>query len=250
VLRIVSGRGVAQGGRDHSSHRLVAVGLSERWALGVLWTLAALAGVIGYMMTRSSLAIAAAALFVIAMILFAVFLGYVRVVQGNDRMLSRSGTMTPFVVDFMYKRRVAEVMLDVCLVSLSYYAAYRLRFDGDQLPLYFDSFLRSLPVALGVQMVAFFVVGVYRGVWRLFGLMDGVVAAKGVAALVTEHTPRTHVGTALTLQTSAGFLLTLVSMRLVPPLVSIGGWKWAFVLLAPGPLLGAWAMKRLVVRGS
>jgi UDP-GlcNAc:undecaprenyl-phosphate GlcNAc-1-phosphate transferase len=72
-------------------------------------------------------------------------------------------------------------MLDVCLVSLSYYAAYRLRFDGDQLPLYFDSFLRSLPVALGVQMVAFFVVGVYRGVWRLFGLMDGVVAAKGVA---------------------------------------------------------------------
>jgi MFS family permease len=70
------------------------------------------------------------------------------------------------------------------------------------------------------------------------------------SALVTEHTPRTHVGTALTLQTSAGFLLTLVSMRLVPPLVSIGGWKWAFVLLAPGPLLGAWAMKRLVVRGS
>jgi len=66
------------------------------------------------------------------------------------------------------------------------------------------------------------------------------------SALVTEHTPRTHVGTALTLQTSAGFLLTMVSMRLVPPLVSAGGWKWAFVFLVPGPLLGAWAMKRLI----
>jgi nitrate/nitrite transporter NarK len=65
------------------------------------------------------------------------------------------------------------------------------------------------------------------------------------SALVTEHTPRTHVGTALTLQTSAGFLLTMVSMRLVPPLVSLGGWQWVFVFLAPGPLLGAIAMWRL-----
>jgi MFS family permease len=67
------------------------------------------------------------------------------------------------------------------------------------------------------------------------------------SALVTEHTPRTHVGTALTLQTSAGFLLTMVSMRLVPPMVERAGWPWAFVFLAPGPLLGAWAMKKLAV---
>jgi MFS family permease len=65
------------------------------------------------------------------------------------------------------------------------------------------------------------------------------------SALVTEHTPRTHVGTALTLQTSAGFLLTMVSMRLVPPITAAAGWKWAFVFLVPGPLLGAVAMKAL-----
>ena len=70
------------------------------------------------------------------------------------------------------------------------------------------------------------------------------------SALVTEHTPRTHVGTALTLQTSAGFLLTMISMRLVPPLVVLGGWKWAFLFLVPGPLLGAWAMKRLMAYDS
>ena len=69
------------------------------------------------------------------------------------------------------------------------------------------------------------------------------------SALVTEHTPRTHVGTALTLQTSAGFLLTMVSMRLVPPISAAAGWQWAFVFLAPGPLLGAWAMRRLSVSG-
>jgi MFS family permease len=65
------------------------------------------------------------------------------------------------------------------------------------------------------------------------------------SALVTDHTPRTHVGTALTLQTSAGFLLTMVSMRLVPPVSAMAGWQWAFLFLAPGPLLGALAMRRL-----
>ncbi|HYT68382.1 MAG TPA: MFS transporter [Vicinamibacterales bacterium] len=65
------------------------------------------------------------------------------------------------------------------------------------------------------------------------------------SALVTDYTARTHVGTALTLQTSAGFLLTMVSMRLVPPVSSMAGWRWAFLFLAPGPLLGALAMRRL-----
>jgi MFS family permease len=65
------------------------------------------------------------------------------------------------------------------------------------------------------------------------------------SALVTDHTPRTHVGTALTLQTSAGFLLTMVSMRLVPPISVMAGWQWAFLFLAPGPILGALAMRRL-----
>jgi MFS family permease len=65
------------------------------------------------------------------------------------------------------------------------------------------------------------------------------------SALVTDHTARTHVGTALTLQTSAGFLLTMVSMRLVPPISATAGWQWAFLFLAPGPLLGALAMRRL-----
>jgi len=184
VLRVMSGRRASQGGRDHSSHRLVAVGLSERWAVGVLWVLAALAGIIGHALVRDSGAwsVPVAALFVLAMVIFAVYLSHVRVYQETDRLLVRSGTLTPVVVDFMYKRRVAEVVLDACLVTVSYYSAYRLRFDGDAIQLYFWNFLQSLPIVLAVQMIAFFVVGVYRGVWRLFGLMDAVVVAKGVVA--------------------------------------------------------------------
>ena len=181
VLRIISGRRASQGGRDHSSHRLVAIGLSERRAVLVLWTLAALAGMIAHGVVRDGGAsLPAAVLFVIAMVIFAVYLSHVRVYEDADRLLLRSGTLTPFVVNVMYKRRIAEVLLDAALVTVSYYSAYRLRFDGSVIQLYFASFLASLPILLGVQMVAFFVVGVYRGVWRHFGLMDAVVVAKGV----------------------------------------------------------------------
>ncbi len=68
------------------------------------------------------------------------------------------------------------------------------------------------------------------------------------SALVSEFSPRTHVGTALTLQTCAGFLLTMVSLRLLPAVAGHVGWQWAFLLLVPGPLLGAFAMRRLAVR--
>lgn len=65
------------------------------------------------------------------------------------------------------------------------------------------------------------------------------------SALVAEASPPAHVGTALTLQTCAGFLLTTLTIRLAPAVAAGVGWQWTFLLLAPGPLLGAAAMKRL-----
>jgi MFS family permease len=65
------------------------------------------------------------------------------------------------------------------------------------------------------------------------------------SALVSEFSPKTHVGTALTLQICAGFLLTMVSMRLIPVVANAAGWRWVFLLLVPGPVLGALAMRRL-----
>jgi MFS family permease len=65
------------------------------------------------------------------------------------------------------------------------------------------------------------------------------------SALVSEHAPREFVGTALTLQTCVGFLLTMVTIELLPRLADAVGWQWASLLLVPGPLLGAWAMARM-----
>ena len=182
VLRMASGRSVAQGGRDHSSHRLVAIGLSEPAAVAVLWMLAALGGLLAIAIQRfhNDWPSIAALLFLLSMLIFAVYLAHVRVYDEGDTALLGSRRITPFVVDFMYKRRVAEVLLDLCLVSIAYYAAYRLRFEGPEFSVFFGSFLQSLPLIVGVQMVALFAVGGYRGVWRYFSLMDGVTIVRGV----------------------------------------------------------------------
>ena len=65
------------------------------------------------------------------------------------------------------------------------------------------------------------------------------------SAAVTELSPPEYVGTALTMQTATGFLLTLFSIQLVPLFVDAQGWSLAFGTLALGPVVGVWAMLRL-----
>ena len=65
------------------------------------------------------------------------------------------------------------------------------------------------------------------------------------SACVTELGDPRYIGTALTVQTCCGFLLTTASIKLIPPLVERVGWRYAFAALAPGPLLGVAAMLRL-----
>jgi hypothetical protein len=65
------------------------------------------------------------------------------------------------------------------------------------------------------------------------------------SAGVSELAPPERIGTALTLQTSLGFLLTLLTIRLVPALEGLVTWRWAFAFLAVGPAAGILAMLRL-----
>ncbi|HEX3555662.1 MAG TPA: MFS transporter [Thermoanaerobaculia bacterium] len=65
------------------------------------------------------------------------------------------------------------------------------------------------------------------------------------SAAVSELADPRYVGTALTVQTSLGFLLTTVTLRIIPPLRDLLGWERAFILLALGPAFGIWSMLRL-----
>jgi MFS family permease len=78
-------------------------------------------------------------------------------------------------------------------------------------------------------------------IWGFFVIADSAQ----FSTLVTEHADQAYVGTALTLQLAIGFTLTVATIWLVPYLVDAVGWRYAFMLLAPGPALGVAAMLRL-----
>jgi len=64
------------------------------------------------------------------------------------------------------------------------------------------------------------------------------------SAIITELADQSYVGTAVTLQLAAGFVLTVVTIWLVPVLRDSAGWGWAFMVLVPGPVLDVAAMLR------
>jgi MFS family permease len=77
--------------------------------------------------------------------------------------------------------------------------------------------------------------------WGFFVVADSAQ----FSALVTEVAPSESVGTALMLQTSMGFLLTMVTIQALPQLVDLVDWQWAFAPLALGPAAGIWSIRRL-----
>lgn len=82
--------------------------------------------------------------------------------------------------------------------------------------------------------------------WGFFVIADSAQ----FSVLVTESVPPHMVGTALTLQVSIGFLLTTITIQLIPPLVAALGWQWVFPVLAIGPVLGILSIQRLAAQPS
>ena len=107
------------------------------------------------------------------------------------------------------------------------------------------------PVAYGVLSLFSVLAGLFfrqPAVLTVLCLVWGfavVADSAQFSAAVSELADSRYIGTALTLQTSLGFLLTLFTIRIIPPLVDQVGWEWAFAVLAVGPAFGVWSMLRL-----
>jgi len=191
VARLLSGRSPAKGGRDHSSHRLVAIGLSERDAVLVLWLLAAVGGGIGLLLRNFSpdWSLPVGSVFLIAMCAFAVYLARVRVYEDLPPGQVTDG-FTLLQSNFMNRRRVVEVLVDVTVIGASYYWATGLVFyDPEGYLRNAEVFYRSLPVIVTTQLIAFFGRGLYRGVWQPFArpdvnkVLEGVLAGTAIAQI-------------------------------------------------------------------
>lgn len=182
LSRKLSARKASVGGRDHTSHRLVAMGYPESRAVLLLYAFAVLGGATAITLSRASLEEASVltGVLVIGLMLLGVRLARVNVYGGADFALLKDKPYTPLLVDFTYKRRVFELLLDLLLASLAYYAAYVVRF-ADDFPVYANLFIQSFPTVIGCELAGLYLAGAYRGIWRYVSVSDLGTYLKGIA---------------------------------------------------------------------
>jgi UDP-GlcNAc:undecaprenyl-phosphate GlcNAc-1-phosphate transferase len=177
IVRLLEGRPVYQGGRDHSSHRLVYHGLSERRAVVLLAVIAAGLGAtsLAYNVLGNGRITLVGVLLTFAMLVqFGSFLSNAE--QGPVRE-SGNVVLRTFVV---HRRRLIESLVDFALVTASFTAAYMLRLGGSGTDSQKTFFLFALPVLLAARYAAFIPFGLYRGVWRYAGARDATAVASAV----------------------------------------------------------------------
>jgi len=187
VTRILSGRPVSVGGRDHPSHCLVAIGISERKTVLLLYGLSIVSGLLAYVSYRVGLAYTLVLLAFLGLGLLAlgIYLNRIQVVASEQ--VPEGGTTFKLLVDFPYKRQVSTIAVDLLLIILAYYTAYLLRFEG-AFGLHAAWFFQSLPAVVVIQLAALTAFGAYRGIWRYTGLQDllrlGQAVTAGAAGVV------------------------------------------------------------------
>jgi UDP-GlcNAc:undecaprenyl-phosphate GlcNAc-1-phosphate transferase len=183
VLRKLWGRKASQGGRDHTSHRLVALGLSERNAVLMLYGFAICAGLLSLAISQLELtqSLALIGVFTVILVIIGVYLSNVKVYEDREVDLAvRDRAVFTFLINVSYKRRVFEVFLDAFLITISYYISYALLFGTFEQSSNWSLFVSTLPLLIVLKLAAFLLVGVYRGIWRYTSIGDFITFAKGV----------------------------------------------------------------------
>jgi UDP-GlcNAc:undecaprenyl-phosphate/decaprenyl-phosphate GlcNAc-1-phosphate transferase len=182
VTRKLSRRPISQGGRDHTSHRLVALGVTERRAVLTCYTIASVSGAVALSSRwlESAVTIGLVSAFAVLLLMLGVYLARVGVYQADEQ---PSGVpIFNAIADFAYKRRIFEAMLDVVLVTLAYYGAYLMRWDGKMPEQQVSIFVKTLPIIIIVDMCFLLAGGVYRGLWRYVGIDDLLIIMRSVFA--------------------------------------------------------------------
>jgi UDP-GlcNAc:undecaprenyl-phosphate GlcNAc-1-phosphate transferase len=185
LARPLSGRSAFLGGRDHTSHRLAALGIGERRAVVVLYVLALVGAAvgIGLILLPIGLAYGLVGLYVALLGLIGIYLGHI----GVHRELPSETTPLPGEVTSRY--RIYEVMLDVVLITGAYYLAFISRFRDQEFDAFIRNFALSVPIVVGIQIATLWLWGKYRQVWghigprEMFALGRASILGVGVSVI-------------------------------------------------------------------
>lgn len=176
VVRTLSGRPVSIGGRDHTSHRLVAVGLSETAAVLVLHGISLLSGAVAFAFYQVGLSYAwfLGAILTLGLVLFGIFLAHVHVYPEDrvPRDAERSGRFS-LIADFSYKRVVLWVIVDTLTILVAWYAAFLIRYgQTSEWAAQVTRFADTAPFAIIGGLAGLYIRGLYRTDWQHLSLHE------------------------------------------------------------------------------
>ncbi len=226
VVRWFSGRAISQGGRDHASHRLVAVGLSETMAVVILYGISFASGATAFVLYRVGFSYSwfLAALAMMGLVLFGIVLGSVKVypedsVPWEATGGARGGFTLP--TDFRYKRMLLWVLIDTVTILLAWYVAFLVRYsESPQWGAQVVRFTNSASLAVLSVLVALFARGLYRSDWQHFSLHELRIIITGTAlglagtlAVLTVLEPGQPLSPTLLLVAFGAVLLMLAGTR-------------------------------------
>jgi len=176
ITRLALGKPISKRALDHSHHRLARLGLSQFSATATLVGLQALAGVCAIAISvvpgyDAVLLLPFVVLFFALVTLFLMDKSFDADLPGRDADLP---LIARAILSFGYKRRLVELVLDLALVMAAYFGAMSLRYDFSLRADQVGEMLIGLPWVILLSCGAFWIAGVYRGIWRHTGVADAV----------------------------------------------------------------------------
>lgn len=184
--RAFRSKSIFEGGKDHTSHRLVTLGLSPRKTVLLLYAISTVFGLIAISYSRLNIFVISVIAFLgmVILLFFGLFLFEVTTKDNQITYNHKLKNMQNNVIlnsILMHKRRFIEVFLDFMLICIAYYSAYFLRFEGALLVNNLFLIKESLVWIILIKMSVFFIFGLYRGVWRYISISDLLTIFKVVS---------------------------------------------------------------------
>jgi len=171
ITRLLEGKRIYEGGVDHTSHRLVFLGFSERTAVLILYGLAVFSGIMAVIIRYYTYPFA-----FIAIPLFMVFIGIcgaylIHIKAYSEEKNGQTHNFATIILELTYKQKILEITIDVIFVIISLMIAYLLRFEelaGENI----NIFLEALPIFIVAQLVCNYIFGIYMAVWKYISIRD------------------------------------------------------------------------------
>ena len=201
VTRLLEGRPILKGGTDHTSHGLVALGISEERVVWLVWGLAAGGGMIGLGIRSVSrpVAYAVGGTLLILLTLFGFYLLSSRMSDlersggadtgGRDEGRADEAESTQRfnrLLRLHHRFPLLTVLMDVALVAIAYFGAYLVRWDTEQLPAELVYFRQTLAMVIVLKLMGLAAAGAYAPRFRHYSFADvwGTIRANILGTLL------------------------------------------------------------------